>query len=40
MKQVKATPPELALPILFGKNLLSLGDHRQLPPMIDGEEIK
>ncbi|MFN8268378.1 MAG: AAA domain-containing protein [Chitinophagales bacterium] len=36
----KATPPELALPILFGKKSIIVGDHRQLPPMIDGEEIK
>lgn len=36
----KATPPELALPVLFGKKSIIVGDHRQLPPMIDGEEIK
>ncbi len=36
----KATPPELALPILFGKKSIIVGDHRQLPPMIDGSEIK
>lgn len=36
----KATPPELALPVLFGKKCIIVGDHRQLPPMIDGEEIK
>ena len=36
----KATPPELALPILYGKKSIIVGDHRQLPPMIDGEEIK
>lgn len=36
----KATPPELALPVLFGKKSVIVGDHRQLPPMIDGEEIK
>ena len=36
----KATPPELALPVLFGKKAIIVGDHRQLPPMIDGEEIK
>jgi superfamily I DNA and/or RNA helicase len=36
----KATPPELASPVLFGKKCIIVGDHRQLPPMIDGEEIK
>ena len=36
----KATPPELALPVLYGKKTIIVGDHRQLPPMIDGEEIK
>lgn len=36
----KATPPELALPVIYGKKAIIVGDHRQLPPMIDGEEIK
>jgi superfamily I DNA and/or RNA helicase len=36
----KATPPELALPVIYGKKSIIVGDHRQLPPMIDGEEIK
>ena len=36
----KATPPELALPVLLGKKSIIVGDHRQLPPMIDGEEIE
>lgn len=36
----KATPPELALPVLYGKKSIIVGDHRQLSPMIDGEEIK
>lgn len=36
----KATPPELALPVLYGRKSIIVGDHRQLPPMIDGEEIK
>lgn len=36
----KATPPELALPILYGRKAVIVGDHRQLPPMIDDEEIK
>ncbi len=36
----KATPPELALPVLYGKKAIIVGDHKQLPPMVDGEEIK
>jgi superfamily I DNA and/or RNA helicase len=36
----KATPPELALPLLYGKKAIIVGDHRQLPPMVDGEDIK
>ena len=36
----KATPPELALPVIYGKKAIIVGDHRQLPPMVDGEEIK
>lgn len=36
----KATPPELALPLIYGKKAIIVGDHRQLPPMVDGEEIK
>ena len=36
----KATPTELALPVVYGKKAIIVGDHRQLPPMIDGEEIK
>jgi len=31
----KATPPELVLPLLFGKKSIIVGDHRQLPPMLD-----
>ncbi|NJK93377.1 MAG: AAA family ATPase [Blastochloris sp.] len=29
----KATPPELLLPMLVGKRVLLVGDHRQLPPV-------
>ena len=36
----KATPPEIALPILYGKKAIIVGDHRQLPPMVDDEDIK
>ena len=31
----KATPAEFALPLLFGKKSIVVGDHRQLPPMLD-----
>jgi superfamily I DNA and/or RNA helicase len=31
----KASPPELALPCLFGKKAVVIGDHRQLPPMVN-----
>jgi DNA polymerase alpha-associated DNA helicase A len=34
----KASPPELALPCLFGKKVIIIGDHRQLPPMVDPNE--
>lgn len=31
----KATPPEFALPLLYGKKSIVVGDHKQLPPMLD-----
>ncbi|MBD2207252.1 translation initiation factor IF-2 N-terminal domain-containing protein [Calothrix sp. FACHB-1219] len=31
----KCTPPELLIPALKGKKLVMVGDHRQLPPMMD-----
>ena len=31
----KATPPELLIPLLSGKSIIVIGDHKQLPPMID-----
>jgi superfamily I DNA and/or RNA helicase len=34
----KASPPELALPFTFGKKAIIIGDHRQLPPMVDTNE--
>lgn len=34
----KASPPELALPCLYGKKAVVIGDHRQLPPMVDTAE--
>src|SRR5690606_12625517 len=29
----KATPPELLLPMLLGRRVMLVGDHRQLPPL-------
>lgn len=29
----KATPPELLLPMLLGRRIMLVGDHRQLPPL-------
>lgn len=34
----KATPAELALPLIYGKKNIIIGDHRQLPPMLDKDE--
>jgi len=34
----KATPPELVLPLTLGKKVVIIGDHKQLPPMIDEQE--
>jgi superfamily I DNA and/or RNA helicase len=34
----KATPPELVLPLTLGKKVVIIGDHKQLPPMIDERE--
>ncbi len=34
----KATPAELALPLIYGKKNIIIGDHRQLPPLLDKEE--
>jgi exonuclease VII small subunit len=35
----KATPPELLLPMLKGKRVVLVGDHKQLPPMIGPETL-
>jgi superfamily I DNA and/or RNA helicase/predicted RNA-binding protein with RPS1 domain len=35
----KATPAELSLPLIYGKKSVIIGDHRQLPPNLDREDI-
>lgn len=35
----KATPAELSLPLIYGKKAVIIGDHRQLPPNLDQEDI-
>lgn len=34
----KATPAELSLPLIYGNRNIIIGDHRQLPPLLDKEE--
>jgi len=34
----KASPPEMAIPMVYAKKSIIIGDHRQLPPMIDTNE--
>lgn len=36
----KATPAELVLPFVYGRKSIVIGDHRQLPPLLDQEEIE
>ncbi len=36
----KATPPELLMPMLYGKKIILVGDFRQLPPMINKETLQ
>ncbi|MEA5580356.1 AAA domain-containing protein [Nodularia harveyana UHCC-0300] len=36
----KCTPPELLIPALKGKKLVLVGDHRQLPPMLDTSTVE
>jgi len=36
----KATPPELLLPMLLGRRILLVGDHRQLPPLFRDEHFE
>lgn len=35
----KCTPPELLIPALKGKKLVMVGDHKQLPPMLESNTI-
>jgi superfamily I DNA and/or RNA helicase len=36
----KATPPEMVLPLCFGKKSIIIGDHKQLPPMINERDFR
>ncbi|MEB3340510.1 AAA domain-containing protein [Okeania sp.] len=36
----KCTPPEILIPALKGKKLVLVGDHRQLPPMLNDNTIE
>ncbi|MFM2375447.1 MAG: hypothetical protein RLZZ165_544 [Bacteroidota bacterium] len=36
----KATPPELMVPLILAKRVIIIGDHRQLPPMLDERELQ
>lgn len=36
----KCTPPELLIPALKGKKLVMVGDHKQLPPMLDTSTVE
>lgn len=36
----KATPPDLVLPLCFGRKSIVIGDHRQLPPMLHEQGFK
>jgi ABC-type branched-subunit amino acid transport system ATPase component len=36
----KCTPPELLIPALKAKKLVMVGDHRQLPPMLDTSTVE
>jgi superfamily I DNA and/or RNA helicase len=36
----KATPLEMAIPMVLGKKIILIGDHKQLPPMLDDNEVK
>ena len=36
----KATPPELLLPLCYGQKSIIIGDHRQLPPMLNEKSFR
>lgn len=36
----KATPLEMAIPMVFGRKIILIGDHKQLPPMVDDGEVQ
>lgn len=36
----KATPPELLMPLCFGQKSIVIGDHRQLPPMLNEKSFR
>lgn len=36
----KATPPEIMVPICLGKKIVLVGDHKQLPPVVDEALLK
>ena len=36
----KATPPEMLLPLCFGRKSVVIGDHKQLPPMLYEKEFR
>jgi superfamily I DNA and/or RNA helicase len=36
----KATPPEMLLPLCFAKKSIVIGDHKQLPPMLNEKEFR
>ncbi len=36
----KATPPEIMVPICLGKKIILVGDHKQLPPVVDEALLK
>jgi len=35
----KATPLEMAVPLVWGRKIIVIGDHKQLPPMMDEDSI-
>lgn len=35
----KATPLEMSIPMVLGRRIILIGDHKQLPPMIDDDEV-